>query len=185
MISNNLCNDKEKNDMKKESSKRNLKWKEKLQNFQNKFSMAQVHIITLILEIVWLMFVKKANNEMLNQFAIIGMLIIAVLVEMFIFGLDRRKSEEDHKQILSKVIEKFHFKQNELVEVWITGNNKQNEGFNYALQTLSELNIKLYAQLEEDKITLIKKDKNKETIGIPYEISNLVYFYDNFELKGE
>lgn len=167
------------------NTKRNLKWEEKLQKFRSKFSMAQVHIITIAMEMIWLMFVKRTNNETLNQLAIVGILIIMVLVEMLIFGLDRRMSEKDRKEILSKIIEKFHFKQNEFVEVWFAGNNKQNDAINYALQTLSELNIKLYAQLADNKITLIRKDINNRIIGEPYEISNLVHFYDNFKLKGE
>lgn len=168
-------------------------YQKKLENFRNKFSKKQIHTITIIFILMWLLMVlyfPKIPNSYFpfpkTFLFFAGVLFIYVIVEIVLFDLDGRDVKELEEEIALIVPEEFHLVKGEFVEVLLSPHLfHYNIAINLGIETLNELDVKFYAKLtEEQKITIIKKDKDNNIIGKPLEISNFTFFENNFKPKN-
>lgn len=175
--------------MEEKRVERRIKRMEKLQRFRNKFSDKQVHTITAILSLIWIVRMIFVPIEIMYRVVLmlVGPTVIWLLIEFFIFDMDERESEKEEKELSNTLPEKFHLKKNEFVEVLLSPytDGIPGQAMKEAVEDLRELGVKYYAKINEDhtEITLIKKDKNENEIGKPQKISNFRYFNSNYKPK--
>ncbi len=167
--------------------------KKRLEQFRNKFSNKQIHILTAILEAVWIIIMLLLLRKLLAVEIVIiimlGGIIIAMIMYIFVFDLDGRATKKMWKEVSDKVPEKFHLKSDEFVEVLLSPHNKliKNREIREAIVDLRELGVKYYAKINQDnnKIVLIKRDKEGRKVGKTKIIEDFVYFNYNYSPKKE
>lgn len=170
-----------------------IKAKKKLEQFRDRFSSKQVHIMTAILEVVWIISMIFLHRNLLIEeivtIILLGGAFIAIIMYLCIFDLDGKASKERWKQITNHVPKKFHLKTNEFVEVLLSpyDNKSQSTAMQEAVEDLRELGVRYYAKINQDntKIVLIKKNGDGQKVGKTKIIENFVYFDANYVPKEE
>lgn len=73
--------------------------KKRLEQFRNKFSNKQIHILTAILEAVWIIIMLLLLRKLLAVEIVIiimlGGIIIAMIMYIFVFDLDGRATKKN------------------------------------------------------------------------------------------
>lgn len=177
--------------MKTEKNEELINWREKLEQFRNKFSNKQIHIMTAILEVLWIIIMVLALRKLLAveiiTIVLLGGVFIAMIMYIFLFDLDGRAVKKKRQEIASSVPKKFHLKPNEFVEVLLSPHNgiMKSQEIREAIVDLRELGVKYYAKInpENTQIILIKKKKDGQKVGKTKIIEDFVYFNYNYRPK--